>query len=72
MGAKDFNKTVVDWISGVIKDNKYQIMMGTGKYFQYDDVINRFENNGIDLKKYRSVRVSEYIYDMNIVCRPPI
>ena len=41
--------------------------MGTGKYFQYDDVINRFENNGIDLKKYRSVRVSEYIYDMNIV-----
>ena len=67
MGAKDFNKTVVDWISGVIKDNKYQIMMGTGKYFQYDDVINRFENNGIDLKKYRSVRVSEYIYDMNIV-----
>lgn len=67
MGARDFNKTVVDWISEVADSEKFQIMMGTGKFNQYDAVMERFKSNNCDLKKYPSINVSEYIYDMDVV-----
>lgn len=67
LGARDFNKTVVDWISAQTQSERYQIMMGTGKFHQYDAVMERFKENGVDLSKYKSVTVSEYIYNMDVV-----
>lgn len=67
LGAKDFNRTVVDWICAAAPSKKYQVMMGTGKLSQYDTVIERFTENKLDLKAYKDVRVSEYIYDMDVV-----
>lgn len=67
MGARDFNKTVVDWISNIAKTQKYQIMMATGKFNQYDAVMERFDSNSCNLKAYPSINVNEYIYDMDIV-----
>ncbi|MEG1441067.1 MAG: glycosyltransferase [Oscillospiraceae bacterium] len=67
LGARDFNKTIVDWISNIANEKKYQIIMGTGKFHQLDDVMNRFKENGIDVNTLEGIKVSEYIYDMEIV-----
>lgn len=69
LGARDFNKTVVDWICQTAKEGKYQIMMGTGKLHQYEDVMARFTENGVNLKEFPHVQICEYIYDMNVVMR---
>ncbi len=66
LGARDFNRTVADWISQTAKDGKYQILMGTGKNNQYDEVLARFKENGVELAKFPHVKVCEYIYDMNV------
>lgn len=66
LGARDFNAAAVDWICSVADQKKYQILMGTGKNNQYNTVIERFCKNGIDLDKYQDIRISEYIYDMDI------
>ena len=67
LGAKDFNRTIVDWICAVADSKKYRIMMGTGKFHQYDAVMNRFSENGVNIENYPDVNVSEYIYDMDVV-----
>ncbi len=67
LGARDFNTAVVDWICEVGELKKYRIMMGTGKFFQYDAVMDRFKKNGFDLNKHGDVEVCEYIYDMDVV-----
>lgn len=66
LGARDFNAAVADWISSVADSGKYQILMGTGKNNQYDTVMSRFSQNGIDINKYTDITVNEYIYDMDI------
>lgn len=66
LGAKDFNKTVVDWISSVAKTGAYQILMGTGKNNQYDEVLSRFRQQGIEVKNFPEIQVNEYIYDMDL------
>lgn len=66
LGARDFNKTVVDWISAIAEKNRYNILMGTGKFHQYDDVMARLKKNGVDLQKSAGITVSEYIYDMDV------
>lgn len=66
LGARDFNRTVVDWISRTAQEGNYQILMGTGKLHQYDAVQKRFSENGVDLKSLPHVTVSEYIYHMDI------
>lgn len=67
LGASEFNKTVADWICKYASDGKYQILMGTGKFNRYDDVMKRFKTNNIDVDSLNNVKVSEYIYDMNVV-----
>ena len=67
LGARDFNKTVTDWICREAQKGFYQIMMGTGKMNQYEDVINRFKENGIDISALSGVKICEYIYDMDEV-----
>ncbi len=67
LGARDFNKTVADWIAKIGADGKYQILLGTGKMNQYDEVMERLKSNGVDLSWLPDVRVCEYIYDMEVV-----
>ncbi len=66
LGARDFNTTVADWIADTAESGKYQILMGTGKLNQFDAVKARLEKNGVDIDKYPHIKVSEYIYDMDI------
>ncbi len=67
LGARDFNRTVADWISRTAVEGKYQILMGTGKLHQYDDVMGRFSENGVDLTRFPHIKVCEYIYNMDVV-----
>ncbi len=66
LGAEKINEVATDWISRIAKDRKYQIIMSTGKNNHYDTVINRFKKNGIKLEDYPEIRISEYIYDMDL------
>lgn len=67
LGARDFNAAIVDWISLAAENKKYKILMGTGKFHQYDAVMNKFKENGFDVDAHSDVTVSEYIYDMDVV-----
>ncbi len=66
LGARDFNRTVADWICQSALEKRYQVLMGTGKLRQFDNVMERFLENGIDLTKFPHIKVCEYIYDMNV------
>ncbi len=66
LGAEKINEVSVDWISKIAKERKYQIIMSTGKNNHYHTVMRKFENNGIKLADYPELRVSEYIYDMDL------
>ncbi len=66
LGARDFNKAFADWICKVKDEGKYQILMGTGKSNQYAGVMERLNENGYTPEKYGDIKVSEYIYDMDI------
>lgn len=66
LGAEKINEVAVDWISQIAKKRKYQIIMSTGKNNHYNEVMNRFKKNGINLADYPELRVSEYIYDMDL------
>ena len=66
LGARDFNKAAADWICSVADSHKYRILMGTGKLNQYDAVMKRFADNGVDTEKYDDITISEYIYNMDV------
>lgn len=66
LGAEKINRVTVDWISKIADSKKYQILMSTGKNNQYDGVMQRFKANGINLEDYSEIKVSEYIYDMDL------
>ncbi len=66
LGARDFNAAFADWICREAGRGRYQVLMGTGKNNQYNSVLERIKSNGLDLEKYPDIRVSEYIYDMDI------
>lgn len=66
LGARDFNKAAADWICSVADSHKYRILMGTGKLNQYDSVMKRFADNGVDTEKYDDITISEYIYNMDV------
>ncbi|MBE7023260.1 MAG: undecaprenyldiphospho-muramoylpentapeptide beta-N-acetylglucosaminyltransferase [Ruminococcaceae bacterium] len=66
LGAEKINSVAADWIAKTAEDGKYQIIMSTGKNNQYEKVMKRFSSKGIRLKDYPNVRVSEYIYDMDL------
>ncbi|MBO4941393.1 MAG: undecaprenyldiphospho-muramoylpentapeptide beta-N-acetylglucosaminyltransferase [Clostridia bacterium] len=66
LGAAKINSVCCDWISSVADEGKYHILMSTGKNNQYEKVIERFKENGIDTEKYPMLKVSEYIYDMDL------
>ncbi len=66
LGARDFNSAMVDWICSVAREERYQIIMGTGKLNQMSAVLERFDKNGVKLEAFPDIRISEYIYDMDI------
>lgn len=66
LGARDFNRTAADWISQTAKEGSYQVLMGTGKLRQYDEVMNRFRENRLNLNDLPNVKICEYIYDMDV------
>ena len=66
LGAEKINKVSADWICDVLEDRKYQIIMSTGKNNQYNNVLEHFKSRGIDLDQHPDVRISEYIYDMDL------
>ncbi len=68
LGAKEFNRTAVDFICGEIAKggSRFRILMGTGKFHQYDDVMKRFRQNGVNPEQSETVTVQEYIYDMDM------
>ncbi len=66
LGAEKINSVVVDWISETAHEKDYQILMSTGKNNQYKKVMERFEEKGFDLEKHKDIKVSEYIYDMDL------
>ncbi len=67
LGARDFNKTVVDWICRTAEAGGYQVMMGTGKRNHYEEVLARFQKNGVDLERFPHIKICEYIYNMDVV-----
>ena len=66
LGAEKINQTAVDWISGIAKNKKWQIIMSAGKNNHYKNVVNQFAENGINLEDYPEIKVFEYIYDMDL------
>lgn len=66
LGAEKLNKVAVDWISHIAAEKKYQIIMSTGKNNHYKTVTEQFKANGIKLEEHPEIRVSEYIYDMDL------
>ena len=76
LGAEKINETMLEVIRYISRDNRYQLMLGTGER-QYNDVINVLTEKGIDIKKHSNIRVVPYIYNMNealaaadlVICR---
>lgn len=62
LGASALNDTAAEWIAEEAPRGRYQIIMSTGKNNQYDRVMSRLS----DIEKYKNVRISEYIYDMDM------
>ncbi len=66
LGAEKINKAAAQWICSVADSRKYQILMSTGKNNHFETVMGYFKDKGIDLKDYPEIRISEYIYDMDM------
>ena len=63
LGASYFNKQVISWIGALSDKEKYQIIISAGKS-NYKDALIQMKEQGIDLEKYKNIRVLDYIYDM--------
>ncbi len=67
LGARDFNKTVANWIADVADSGKYQIIMATGKNNQYETVMGIFKERGVEPNNIKGITIAEYIYNMDVV-----
>lgn len=66
LGARDFNKALADWIATSDKIDNYQILMGTGKANQYQAVMDRLKENGVNIESMPNITINEYIYNMDV------
>jgi len=66
LGAEKINSVAVQWLSKIVGERKYQIIMSAGKNNQFESVVQGFSDNGIKLEDYPDLTVSEYIYDMDL------
>ncbi len=65
LGAARVNDAVTGYIEETIKNDRVQIMFGTGKR-NYDAVCEDFKKRGIDLSKHKNIKVCDYIYNMDM------
>ncbi len=64
LGATYFNEKVISWIASLNDKNKYQIILSAGKNNQYERAVKLLNEKGVDLDRFKNIKVSEYIYDM--------
>lgn len=65
LGADYFNSVVCEYICDCIKSGKdYLFIMSAGKNNRYEKLFKKFSENGINPDNCKSLRLSEYIYDM--------
>lgn len=64
LGAARVNDVVFSYIKHIIEnENKVQILFGTGNR-NYDEIMQRFKDEGINISKYPNITVAPYIYNM--------
>lgn len=66
LGADKINETLVEYIKYIYKEDKIQLMVGTGDR-QYRHVIKLLEKEGVDLRFHKNIRIVPYIYNMHEV-----
>lgn len=65
LGADYFNSVVCEYICDCVKRNKdYYFVMSSGKNNQFEKLVNKFKQNGINPDTCPNLKLSEYIYDM--------
>lgn len=67
LGAAHFNRVVTEWICTEGLSGKYQILMGTGRNNQFDEVLHQFRAFSAEPEQYPHIQVREYVYDMDAV-----
>jgi UDP-N-acetylglucosamine--N-acetylmuramyl-(pentapeptide) pyrophosphoryl-undecaprenol N-acetylglucosamine transferase len=76
LGADKINRTLIEYIGYIYKENKVQLMIGTGER-QYQYVMDELKKQGIRLDLHKNIKVLPYIYNMNeamaaadlVICR---
>lgn len=62
-GARSINRAMVDVLKHYADDDRLQILHATGKG-EYDDVVKRVADTGLDLDKVSNIKVFPYLYNM--------
>ncbi len=62
-GARSINRAMIDVLAHASKDDSIQYLHVTGRG-EYDDVITRLKDAGVDLSSIDHIRVEPYLYDM--------
>lgn len=64
LGATRVNESVAGYIKDIVANGKkVSVLFGTGTR-NYDEVMRKFEDDGINLAKYSNITVTDYIYNM--------
>lgn len=62
-GARSINRAMIEVLAHASKDDSIQYLHVTGRG-EYDDVINRLKDAGVELNEIDHIRVEPYLYDM--------
>lgn len=62
-GARSINRAMIDVLINATENDSAQYLHVTGKG-EFDDVMNRLNEKGIDIKNYKHIRVEPYLYNM--------
>ncbi len=62
-GARSINRAMIDVLINAAKNPTAQYLHVTGKG-EFDDVMNRLNEAGIDIKNFKNIRVEPYLYNM--------
>ena len=62
-GARSINRAMIDVLVNAATNPTVQYLHVTGKG-EYDDVINRIKEKGVELETLRHIRVEPYLYNM--------
>ena len=62
-GARSINRAMIEVLAHAAKEDSIQYLHVTGRG-EYDDVMNRLKDAGVDLNSLDHIRVEPYLYDM--------